>query len=137
MKKITSKYLSRYVKHLFGVDVTFKIVKRVRLNGYEYGAYEQSWEYPDGRREHKIIITESTLENGVPQWLIWHEVGHAICGGKNYTDSEYNAERFALEQANKRGYYKILQKMVEWIDNWKYRKETRYRKVRKMLLGIE
>lgn len=138
MKIPTEKYLSKYVKHLFGVDITFKIVGKIGKCCCDFSGEAYDLTYPDGRVEHVIEITRDSFLLRIPTWIIWHEVGHILdTEGKGYIEQEYNAQFFALEQANKRGYYKVLQLMVEYMQDWEFRPETRYRKVRKMLLGIK
>ena len=138
MKIPTTKYLSKYVKHLFGIDVTFKIVNIIGGCSCDFvgGAYKIT--HSDGRVENLIEITRDSFLLRIPQWIIWHEVGHVLdTKGKGVIEQEYNAQFFAMEQANKRGYYKVLQLMVEYLQDWEFRPELRYRKVRKMILGIK
>lgn len=136
MKIPTTKYLSKYVKHLFGIDVTFKIVKKTRVDGYEYSGFAEQYEYPNGKIENIIRIRKGKLKKGIPQWIIWHEVGHLLDKkGKGAIEREYNAQLFAMEQANKRGYYKVLQLIFEFTMDWKERPEKRYTESAKMLLG--
>lgn len=126
-KRQTETSIKKYIKRLFGIDVKIKIVNRIRWQGYEYAGIVF---------DDTITIRNQEFRDGIPQWIIWHEVGHILDKqSTGVTEREYNAEMFALSQAHKRRYYRILQKMIDASENWQYRKEGRYRKAYKMIYG--
>ncbi len=132
----TTKYLSKYVKHLFGVIVTFKIIKGSGCHHDDFASEAYAITYPDGRVENFIEINEQAFLLPLPWWVVFHEIGHLQDKkGKGLIEREYNAQMFAMKEANKRKYYKVLQLIFEFTMDWKERKEKRYTQSAKLLLG--
>ena len=128
MKNITNKSLKKYVKHMFGLDVDIKILKRVRIDGIYYGGYATII------GDKKIIRIAEKDKHRMS--LLWHEVGHLITDfDHSATENEYNAQMWAIDTAWRRNCHKVFLELIsDTYYIWKECKNSIYARARKKIL---
>lgn len=109
-KKRIEIAISKYIKHLFGLDVD------IIVRHHFWGCYAARVDMND-----KFVI--EIAEDALQDWktYIWHEMGHIKMGcynSKRCVEEEVIAESWALFEMCKRGYTKLYKKAIHRIRSW-------------------